>query len=197
MACEPAAPTYRQLGFTDLDRKCPKLLAVKYPDAYAHVDPEFQSFTYGHMKRVGDDILWELRQGDILFFYSTLDLLPDRKRWSVYIIGYFEVDEKEDTRGKTQGEIRSLPGFQSNAHLRHVNVGADLDLLVRGSTASRLYEHAIPLSEVGDPTRVHSSFVRGLSTVTGRAIEGGRTWHRWILCGEDELFAAMLRSHDA
>ena len=63
------APTYRDLGFAD----------VQYPDIRVHQDPEFKTFTYGHVRRgFGDDRLWDMERGDILFFYATLDLLPKR-----------------------------------------------------------------------------------------------------------------------
>jgi hypothetical protein len=107
MACEPLAPTYRDLRFTDMDKERPNIRAVRFPDAYAHHDLEFDTFTYGHMKRVGDDVLWKLESGDLLLFYSTLDLLTDGKKWGVYIIGYFEVDYVVKVRKQPQ---KNMPG---------------------------------------------------------------------------------------
>lgn len=195
MACNPPPPSYRQLGFKGYYSRRPELRAVRLPDACAHVDPEFQGFTYGHVKRFGDSVLWQLEYPDILFFYATLDLFPHRESWSVYVIGYFEVDHVVDTRARSNDEIRSLPGFERNAHLRHVNPRADLDLLVKGSPSSRLYRHALPLSEHGHAGRVDSRFSGKLTTVTGRSVVGGGTWHRWLLCLDTDLWS-LITQHD-
>ena len=176
--------TFRDLHFDD----------VKYPHLPAHYDPEFETFTYGHKRRgFGDSRLWALAPGDILFFFSTLDLLPDKKKWSVYIIGHFVVERTVDTRGWTPGQVKSLGGFDRNAHLKHKNPGLHLDLLIKGSAGSGLYRHALPLSHAADVTRLHPDLVGKLTTPTGKPV-AGRNWWRWLLCSEAESLRSLLMS---
>jgi predicted RNase H-like HicB family nuclease len=108
MELERPAPTYRDLGFPD----------VRYPHLPVHLDPEFETFTYGHRTRFGDARPWKMEQGDILFFYATLDLLPERKKWGTYIIGYFTVEHVQDTRALKPEQIKILKGFENNAHMK-------------------------------------------------------------------------------
>jgi hypothetical protein len=175
-------PTYRELGFAD----------VAYPHLPVHLDPEFETFTYGHRTRFGDARLWKMEQGDILFFYATLDLLPERKKWGAYIIGYFIVDHVQDTRTLTREQIKSLKGFENNAHMKRVN--PRVDLLVKGSSDSQLYKHAIQLSHPEDTRRLHPTLASLLTTVTGKPV-GGAGWHRWLLYSESEVLSTLLRDN--
>ena len=174
------APTYRELGFAD----------VKYPDLPTHLDPEFKTFTYGHVRRFGDQRLWDMESGDILFFYATLDLLPERTTWGLYIVGYFTIDRVVDTRKMSGDQIRRLKGFKKNAHLKRVNPG--VELLVKGSADSRLYQHAIQLSHPCDNHRLHPDFTHQLTTVMGKPLNG-KTWHRWLFHSQDRRLAERLR----
>jgi len=182
MELEQLVPSYRELGFSH----------VKYPHLPVHLDPEFETFTYGHRTRFGDTRLWEMQQGDILFFYATLDLLPQRKKWGVYIIGYFRVDHVQDTRLLAPEQIKSLKGFENNAHMKRINPG--VDLLVKGSSDSRLYKHAIQLSHPEDTRRLHPTLASLLTTVTGKPV-GGAGWHRWLLYSENETLSTSLRDN--
>lgn len=181
------APTYREYcrkkGFTDMK--------LKDPDRRVHLDPEFTTFTYGHVWRgFGDYCLWDMESGDILFFYATLDLLPKRITWGLYIIGYFTIDHVVDTRKMSGDQIRRLKGFKKNAHLKRVN--PEVGLLIKGSADSRLYQHAIQLSHPSDNHRVHPDFRRELTTVKGKPLVGN-TWHRWLFHSQDRRLAERLR----
>jgi hypothetical protein len=91
------AVTYRELGFEK----------VKFPDEFVHHDPEFVTFTYGHVRRGFGDIqsLLKMKQGGILFFYVTLQ---NGDRWSPHIIGYFRNLEMFDCRRLVKKEIKDL-----------------------------------------------------------------------------------------
>src|SRR5712691_2443291 len=81
--------TFRDAGFVD----------VSYPHKAIHYDPEFATFTYGHAWRGwGDRRLRDMTGGDMLFFYSTLDLLPDKTLWGTFIIGFFLVERVVDAQ---------------------------------------------------------------------------------------------------
>lgn len=179
---ERPAPTYQELGFSD----------VRYPSLPVHLDPEFKTFTYGHVRRYGDQKLFQMALGDILFFYSTLDLLPSHRDWGIYIVGYFTVDYVCDTRRMNVKEIKKLDGFEENAHMRRVTPG--VHLLVKGTSDSRLYTHAIRLSHPDDNRRLHPDFVGLLATVTGKPL-GGAGWHRWLLYSESVGLAQALRAN--
>lgn len=175
------APTYRELGFHQ----------VAEPDLPVHLDPEFQTFTYGHKRRFGDARLWKLQQGDLLFFYATLDVLPDNESWGVYVIGYFEVEEVVDVRKMGRKDLIRLPGFARNAHLKQRM--PVVSLLVRGGPGSRLFQRALRLSRLDDVRRLEPWFAARLSTVTGKAVDGGRAWWRWLLASDDSDLAALFR----
>lgn len=180
------APTYRELGFPH----------VSYPDLPVHLDPEFETATYGHVTRgFGDSVLWALQPGDLLYFYATLDLLPSRRKWGVYIIGYFAIDHVQDTRWLEAPEIRSLKPFAKNAHLKEADPRRHLHLLVKGSTDSRLYTHAIELSDPEDNWRLHPNFAGLLTTPSGKALTGVNGWWRWVHCSQEEALASLLRGN--
>ena len=176
---EHPAPTYEDLGFTN----------VKYPHLPVHLDPEFDTFTYGHVTRYGDAKLWEMVPGDVLFFYATLDLLPKRRKWGVFIIGYFTIAHVRDTRKLKSKQVKRIQGFKKNAHMKRVNPG--VHLLVKGSSDSRLYKHAIRLSHPSDNRRLHPTFANLLTTITGKHV-GGNAWHRWLLYSENKALLNLL-----
>lgn len=175
--------TFRDAGFKE----------VSYPHKAIHYDPEFRTFTYGHAWRgFGDRRLRKMKAGDILFFFSTLDLLPERRRWGTFIIGFFLTETVVEAQDMSPEHIRRLAGFENNAHLRYKIPRAHL--LIKGSHGSRLYDKALPLSDPKDGTRVHSNLRGMLFTAGGRTVDSG-PWYRWVLCSDDQRFAAMLLDH--
>jgi len=175
--------TFRDADFED----------VSYPHKTIHYDPEFATFTYGHAWRgFGDRRLRDMKTGDILFSFSTLDLLPDRKRWGTFIIGFFLVETVIDAQDLSPDDIRRLAGFENNAHLRYKIPKAHL--LIKGSHGSRLYNTALPLSDPLDGGRVHSSLRGIIFTAGGKTVDRG-PWYRWVLCSDDKRLAATLREH--
>lgn len=175
--------TFRDAGFED----------VRYPHKTIHYDPEFATFTYGHAWRgFGDQQLRKLKTGDILFCFSTLNLLPERKRWGTFIIGFFLIEKVDDAQDLAPEDVRRLAGFENNAHLRYKVPRAHL--LIKGSHGSRLYKKALPLSDPQDETRVHPSLEGMLFTAGGQPVNRG-PWYRWVLCSDDKRFAARLKEH--
>ena len=175
-------PTYEDLGFAD----------VRYPHLPVHLDPEFTTHTYGHVRRFGDQALFKMKGGDILFFYATLDLLPKRKAWGVYIIGFFDIDYVVDARSMTDDAIKNLSDFHGNAHLKRRT--PQVELLVKGRLSSRLFSQAIRLSDSLDAHLLDTQFGKVLSTVTGKPLQGPG-WHRWLMYSRSRTFAALLHSN--
>jgi hypothetical protein len=163
-------PTYREMGFEN----------CKFPDLHAHVDPEFQTYTYGHVRRGFGDIknLARLEKEDFLFFYATLQQKSD---WGPYVIGYFLVSEKIDCRKLSEQEIRNLKerGFENNAHLKRIN--PHVDFLIKGSAGSRLLNKAFPLAEKSNPRILRRSLQDRVLTAGRKKIDSGKPWFRWTL----------------
>jgi hypothetical protein len=177
-------PTYRELGFSQ----------VKFPDIPVHLDPEFKTFTYGHVKRGFGDIkcFKELETGDLLVFYSTLQY---GGTWAPFIIGYFRIQRVINCRELSVDNILSLKskGFQNNAHLKRED--PHVDFLVKGDNTSRLLRRAFPLAEHTKPLTLRGLLKELILTPTGKRIENGKPWHRWTLvCGNPLELLRIIES---
>jgi hypothetical protein len=177
-------PTYRYLGFTH----------VKYPDLPVHLDPEFETFTYGHKMRGFGDVrnLLKLRRDDTLFFYATLQREDD---WFPYVIGYFRNLTVLDCRKMPLEEMRHLKtrGFKNNAHLKRID--PHIDLLIKGGEGSTLLNRAFPLAEDKDHSSLRDSFKDLIFTATGKSIKSGAPWFRWtLICQECAKLVTLINS---
>ncbi len=164
------SPTYRELGFHN----------VKYPDLPVHLDPEFDTFTFGYFNRGfgSTETLLNLKKKDYLFFYATLD---KEKGWAPFLIAYFKIYSVVDCRKSSHKEIFQLEskGFKQNAHLKRKN--PSVDLLIRGSKNSRLLAKAFPLAEDFNHLRLKKSLRRLIFTIGGKKIQRNTPWYRWTL----------------
>lgn len=167
-------PAYRDLGFDH----------VKFPNLPVHLDPEFETFTYGHVTRGFGDIrnLLRLSDSDVLFFYATLQEASD---WSMYIIGYLSNPKVYDCRQLSAEEILGLKskGFENNAHLRRVT--PSVDLLIKGGEGSKLLKKAFPLAEENNHLALREPLRDIIRTATGKKIKSGTPWFRWTLTCEN------------
>lgn len=175
-------PTYRELGF----------LNVKFPNLPVHLDPEFGTFTYGHVKRGFGDIecLLRFKKESVLFFYATLQ---KREKWYPCIIGYFRKLQVYDCRELTREQILSFKykGFMNNAHLKRED--PSVDFLIKGGMGSKLLKRAFPLAESNDTLELRKSLKDIIHTATGKRIESGKPWFRWTFVSSDceRLLAAI------
>lgn len=161
-------PTYQDLGLDDIRPK-----SVHHEPA--HFDPEIPEFDYGQNYTYGDRHsiktreIKELDEGDILFFFATLDYAdespPDydwiNTNWGAFIIGHFTLEcdpISEDELSELPGDVKER--ISTNAHFRRKE--PDAEYLVLGDPEeSYLYERPIPLSEdrgteANDFVSVHS-----------------------------------------
>jgi hypothetical protein len=185
MEYETQTITYRDIGLTNLE----------FPHLPVHHDPEFQTYTYGHIVRgFGDNKLWELESNDFLFYYSTLDLLPHKKEWGTYIIGYFIINCVVDTRKMAVEEIKGLEIFQNNAHIKRKN--PKVDLLVKGKENSRLFYSAIRLSHPNNNRMLHPGLSNLITTTSGKSIQYSEGLHRWVLYSENPALLNILLSNN-
>ncbi|MBU0628250.1 MAG: hypothetical protein KKC75_03605 [Nanoarchaeota archaeon] len=193
----PIEETQKQRSkFTFRDLNNP--LIRKAADTPCHYDPEFTTYTYGHVKRgFGDHMLYEpdLLNSDVcLFFYATLNIDNNPAKWGVFIIGFFEVDKIVNAMSLTKEQIFSLADFKNNAYLKREEPG--VDLLIKGKNASKLFKHAIPLSKLDDPTEIDSKFADLITTTSGKKIEKSNSWHRWVLYSENPQFLEILKKQE-
>jgi hypothetical protein len=112
-----------------------------------HVDPEFDSFTYGD-PTLPKKRLAELRADDLLVFYAGLEGFDFVSAPALYIIGYFEVARAGF--GSSFSENVLHQEFARNFHVMHKDVFAgqrDKVVLIKGTKKSRLLNKAIKLGD--------------------------------------------------
>jgi hypothetical protein len=182
-AVKEKAPTYEELGF---DR-------VRFPGLLVHLDPEFETFTYGHVRRGFGDVrsLLRLNADGILFFYTNLQ--KENGDWAPYVIGCFKNAEVVDCRKLSKDQILELrnKGFRNNAHLKRFD--PQVDLLIKGSSGSQLFEKAVRLCAKDDNLRIAKHLENSVFTAGLKKIERGKPWFRWTLvCGNVNALLKMI-----
>ena len=173
--------TYRELGIG-------KYLPEKISEYdFAHYDPEFITFTYGHKKRYGD-ILAQLKKGDLLLFFATLEYSDGERgkleeispTWGAYIIGYFVVDRILEYKEFIERPHEYINDISNNAHLRRRDQKFDL-IIIGDPDKSALLHHAVPLSNPSNPKRPNELLIE----IADSSLDGP-WYHRIIKCKEDK-----------
>jgi hypothetical protein len=174
-------------------------------DVPMHVDPEFETFTYGSPATMQHSLV-RLELGDMLVFYGGLRHVADnatpipQRPHALYLFGYFEVQVAVRARDYAREEL--LPHFGENFHVRHEDIFRHDHrtlTLVKGGPGSRLLTKAVPLSDKrpnrrGRPTFVLSAEMR---EVFGPLSAGGfieRCSPRWIESSKVDSAAAFVAS---
>jgi hypothetical protein len=166
-----------------------------------HVDPEFESFTYGDptQPKCG---LRKLSAGDLLVFYCGLQGWDCPGDPALYLCGYFEVELA--VLASELGEVALERIFGRNFHVRHPAVlqqQRDRLVLVKGSANSRLLKKAVCISELsadvrGQPLKVLSRRMRPIFGDFGGHVSIQRSPPRWVAPERVEGAAAFVRSLD-
>jgi len=160
-----------------------------------HVDPEFETFTYGDPTPPKAGLRF-LEAGDLLVFYAGLEGWDFHSPPALYIIGYFDVSRAGIAARFKPSEVRSV--FGRNAHVRHRDAyeqEKDRLVLVKGSSDSRLLAKAVCISEMGEdrvgkPLKVLSKRMQKTFGDFGGHISIQRSPTRWV----DDSFAAKAAS---
>lgn len=185
--------TYRQLGLADY-------VPSSYVDRPVHEDPEFVTFTYGHVRRGFGDMrsLKMLGKGDYLFFMATLSYkgraeqaLPwINTEWGAYIVAFFKIDLVcEISELLASRNLRNM--FAFNAHMKRKK--PDAQLWIKGIDGA-LLQTAIPLSDAEESTKPNAFTRRVFTTVNGRNLsEHDKYWYRWTLATHDEELSFLLK----
>lgn len=169
----------------DLIDYFPASMQDRMGDQPMHVDPEFESFTYGDptAPKAG---LRHLEPGDLLVFYCGLQGWDFASDPALYLMGFFEVERAGKTGAFTRAELDRL--YSRNFHVRHRRVferQQESLVLVKGTADSRLLDRAVRISSVGSdragkPLKVLSPEMRRIFGDFGGHVSIQRSPPRWV-----------------
>lgn len=158
---------------------------------HVHLDPEFESFTYGD-PTTPKRSLRRLEPGDYLIFYCGLQNWDEVSGWrngkppALYIVGYFVVELAGMANDFTKRILKS--DFGQNFHVRYPSVfeqQRERLVLVKGGSESRLLEKAHCISTVGKdrsgkPLKVLSPEMQKVFGTFGGKVSIQRSPPRWV-----------------
>ncbi len=158
---------------------------------HVHLDPEFDTFTYGD-PTLPKRSLRKLKNGDYLIFYCGLQERDEAAVWklaqfpALYIVGYFLV---EMAGMATEFSKRALLlDFGQNFHVRYPSVfkmQRDQLVLVKGGRGSRLLQKACRISSegrdrAGKPLKVLAPEMQKVFGDFGGKVSIQRSPPRWV-----------------
>jgi hypothetical protein len=160
-------------------------------DQHVHVDPEFETFTYGD-PTIPKRSLRNLRPGDLLVFYCGLQRWDTMRGWdcnhrpALYLAGFFEVALAGMAGDFDKNVLESQ--FGKNFHVRYPSVfeqQKDDLVLVKGGPGSRLYRKAHQISiegrnRAGKPLKMLSPDMQKVFGSFGGRIAIQRSPPRWV-----------------
>jgi hypothetical protein len=169
-----------------------------------HVDPEWESFTYGDPTSPKRS-LRHLNSGDFLVFYCGLQAWDSKMGWNgehrpaLYLAGYFEV-----TLAGMAGDFDTKTlktEFSKNFHIRYPAVfkqQKDDLVLVKGGPGSRLLKKALQISaegkdRSGKPLKVLSPAMQRVFGSFAGHISIQRSPPRWVEPGFVDRAVGYLR----
>jgi hypothetical protein len=160
-------------------------------EQHIHLDPEFETFTYGD-PTIPKRSLQKLDRGDHLIFYCGLQEWDEDSGWradvppALYIAGYFVVEMAGLATEFTKTTLKKV--FGKNFHVRYPSVferQRDDLVLVKGGPDSRLLTKAHRISSVGkdcsgQPLKVLSPEMQKVFGTFGGKVSIQRSPPRWI-----------------
>lgn len=156
-----------------------------------HVDPEWETFTYGD-PTIPKRSLRHLRPGDLLVFYCGLQEWNAETGWNrdcrpaLYLAGYFEVTLAGMARDFEKSVLNSE--FSMNFHVRYPTIFTqqkDDLVLVKGGPGSHLFRKAKQISvegrdRAGKPLKVLSPAMQKVFGDFGGHVSMQRSPPRWV-----------------
>jgi len=163
----------------------------KVAQQHVHLDPEFETFTYGD-PTAPKRSLRDLKPGDFLVFYCGLQKWDSTCGWdctyrpALYLAGYFEVALAGMARDFDRKTLKAE--FGNNFHVRYRSVfeqQKDDLVLVKGGPGSRLFRKACCISEegqdrAGKPLKVLSRKMQRVFGDFGGHVSIQRSPPRWV-----------------
>lgn len=164
-----------------------------------HVDPEFETFTYGDPTPPKRG-LRQLDKGDLLIFYAGLQGSDFISGPALYIIGYFEVQVAGLATSFSPTQISQ--DFAQNFHVRHralFEQQKEQLVLVKGGEGSRLLNKAHLFSETvtakdKPPLKKITASMRRIFGEFGGRHSFQRSPTRWVELEFVERAASFVRS---
>jgi len=164
---------------------------VVVAEQHIHLDPEFETFTYGD-PTIPKRSLQKLERGDYLIFYCGLQEWDEDSGWQVdmppalYVAGYFVVEMAGLATEFTKSTLKKA--FGKNFHVRYPSVfekQCDDLVLVKGGPESRMLRKAHRISSVGkdrsgQPLKVLSHEMQKVFGTFGGKVSIQRSPPRWI-----------------
>jgi hypothetical protein len=169
----------------------PESRRIRMAAQHVHVDPEWETFTYGD-PATPKRSLRALEPGDVLIFYCGLQRWDAHDGWhkddrpALYLAGFFEVALAGMARDFDNDVLVSE--FGKNFHVRYRTVFEqqrnDL-VLVKGGPGSRLFKRAYRISSggtnrSGKPLKVLSPAMRKVFGSFGGRVSIQRSPPRWV-----------------
>lgn len=150
-----------------------------------HLDPEFETFTYGDPTSPKAR-LRELQQSDMLVFYAGLSGWDYECAPALYLVGYFVVEWAGRATDLPEEDMRKRCG--RNFHVFHDELFREQKtrlVIVQGGPGSRLLQRAYPISTIstnkaGQPLKVLSSQAQEIFGDFGGKISIQRSPPRWV-----------------
>jgi len=173
-------------------------------DQQIHVDPEFDTFTYGD-PTAPKRSLRRLKQGDMLAFYAGLQEWDEIEGWNVeirpglYLVGYFVVSLAGMALSFSDDQRQSE--FGSNFHVRYPSLYLRQKkelVLVKGGDGSRLLRKAYRISAEGQdrngkPLKILSPEMQRIFGSFGGRVAIQRSPPRWVADENVETATAFLK----
>ncbi|WP_276975755.1 hypothetical protein [Flavobacterium filum] len=134
--------------YEDLFGDNTKYLPDKIHKKIVHLDPEFETFTYGDVKNKSK-ILSTLEKGDLLVFYMGGIMQNDSSEKGCFIIGYLDVQSVFVSGNKylTNYDLNQIRNeFPNNAHSISSKTQQNL-VIIKGSDRSRKLDRCIKLTD--------------------------------------------------
>jgi len=164
---------------------------ARIADLHIHLDPEFETFTYGD-PTTPKRSLKRLERGDYLVFYCGLQDWDKDGGWrtdippALYIVGYFVVESAGMANDFTKRTLRKE--FGKNFHVRYPSVFEEQQehlVLVKGGPQSRLLTKAHRISTIGvdrsgQPLKVLSPEMQKVFGTFGGKVSIQRSPPRWV-----------------
>lgn len=192
--------TYRSLGLAEY-------VPERVRDCEVHNDPEWATFTYGHVKRFNEmGEMRSLRAGDFLFFMAALVYKGEPKLrkpwinpdWGMYIISFFRLKETLTADEIARNREKVEKDYAMNAHILRGDIARGKPhLLFKGDDTSKLLGIAVPLSSSEKPLLLTETCMKLLTTIKGRPLtKEDRLWYRWTLMSENQKLQGLLQYLD-
>jgi hypothetical protein len=160
-------------------------------EQHIHLDPEFETFTYGD-PTTPKRSLRRLERGDYLIFYCGLQEWDEDTGWqadispALYIMGYFVVEMAGMATEFSNTTLNAE--FGKNFHVRYPSVfkkQRDDLVLVKGGSESRILKQAHRISSVGrdragKPLKILSPEMQKVFGDFGGKVSIQRSPPRWV-----------------